>query len=52
MEAEAAANSAAVQLVSFKDAMEVEFSVRLLQLQTRGLHVGTPEEYYIHDPMV
>lgn len=31
MDAEAAANSAAVQLVSFKDAMEDEFAVCLLQ---------------------
>lgn len=31
MDAEAAANSAAIQLVSFKDAMEDEFAVCLLQ---------------------
>lgn len=31
MDAEAAANSAAIQLVSFKDAMEYEIAVCLLQ---------------------
>lgn len=34
MDAEAAANSAAIQLVSFKEAMEDEFVVRCLQTCT------------------
>lgn len=44
MDAEAAANSAAIQLVSFKDAMEDEFAVCLLQFFIKqrawALHVG------------
>lgn len=51
MDAEAAANSAAIQLVSFKDAMEDEFAVCLLQFCTHqmgsnmGLPCGKPEHF-------
>lgn len=46
IEAEAAANSAAIQLMSFKDTMEEEFAVRFLFVcvlqNALGLSLGIP----------